>query len=440
MADVSRRVILRLVGASAAAAGAEACSRGPQEYIVPYVNQPPEVTPSVATVYATTMTVGGYGVGILATSHEGRPTKLEGNPEHPASLGALGAIEQASLWGLYDPKRAQGVRHGENPATWSAIADLLARPAQGGKKTFVLLEPTSSPHLVDLVRRVRARGDVFVGFHSPLERRNVWEGARLAFGKVLEPRWDFSRADVVLSLDADFLAAAGSPQAWARAWASRRRIEAPNGTMSRLYVVEPRVSVTGMQRRRATRRAVAPGGERGGGRAVSDQPAGGAAQGERMAALGPRGGARPLGSRGDEPRGGGRRSAAGGARDGARAQRGPRERGTHRDVRAVTHLRSGRRLPRDRGAGGGDGRGRHRAPRHRRWQPGVHGPIGRGPREAHPRASRERVPRLARERDGTRVLVLRARGALPRELGRRPRVRRDGVDRAADSAPPRGRR
>jgi len=245
MADVSRRVILRLFGASAAVAGAEACSRGPQEYIVPYVNQPPEVTPSVATVYATTMTVGGYGVGILATSHEGRPTKLEGNPEHPASLGALGTIEQASLWGLYDPKRAQGIRHGDDPATWSAIADLLARPAQGGKKTFVLLEPTSSPHLVDLVRRVRARGDVFVGFHSPLERRSAWEGARLAFGRVLEPRWDFSRADVVLSLDADFLAATGSPQAWARAWASRRRIESPNGTMSRLYVVEPRVSVTG---------------------------------------------------------------------------------------------------------------------------------------------------------------------------------------------------
>ena len=100
MADVSRRVILRLFGASAAVAGAEACSRGPQEYIVPYVNQPPEVTPSVATVYATTMTVGGYGVGILATSHEGRPTKLEGNPEHPASLGALGTIEQGSLCGL----------------------------------------------------------------------------------------------------------------------------------------------------------------------------------------------------------------------------------------------------------------------------------------------------------------------------------------------------
>ena len=94
--SVSRRVVLQVVGAGAATAGASACSRGSQEYIIPYVNQPPEVTPAVPSWYATVTARNGYGVGILAESHEGRPTKLEGNPRHPASLGALGTLDDVA--------------------------------------------------------------------------------------------------------------------------------------------------------------------------------------------------------------------------------------------------------------------------------------------------------------------------------------------------------
>jgi molybdopterin-containing oxidoreductase family iron-sulfur binding subunit len=246
MAEVSRRVVLQLLGSGAAITGAEACSRGPAEAIVPYVNQPPEVHPSVPTRYATTMMLGGTGIGVIAESHEGRPTKLEGNPEHPASLGALGTLEQASLFDLYDPSRASTITHQGLPATWHALASAIATTAPAGQRTYVLLEPTSAPHLARLAARVRARGDVVVLFDAPLARSNVWAGAKLAFGRVVEPRYDFGQADLVLSLDSDFLAATAMPMVLSRAWADKRKMAGPHAVMSRLYVVEPRLTVTGM--------------------------------------------------------------------------------------------------------------------------------------------------------------------------------------------------
>jgi molybdopterin-containing oxidoreductase family iron-sulfur binding subunit len=237
---------LQLLGASAALASAAGCSRGPTEFIVPYVKQPPDVTPSVPRLYATTMCLGGYGVGMVVESHEGRPTKAEGNAAHPASGGALGPLEQASILELYDPARAREITREGAPSTWSDFAAAVAAKPPAGRRTHVLLEPTSAPHVVDLVQRVRARGDVVVHFDAPLERANVWNGAKLAFGRTLEPRWDFSRADVVVALDADFLGAATTPLPWMRAWAERRRLSGPADTMSRLYAVEARLSVTGM--------------------------------------------------------------------------------------------------------------------------------------------------------------------------------------------------
>jgi molybdopterin-containing oxidoreductase family iron-sulfur binding subunit len=255
---ISRRVVLQLVGAGATAAGATACSRGAPEHIVPYVEQPPEVTPSVPSRYATVHTLDGYGTGVVAESHEGRPTKLEGNPRHPASLGALGPLEQASLRDLYEPSRLRALSRRGTPVAWHAFASAVSAAPPAGKETHVLLEPTSAPHLVDLVERVRRQGAV-VHFDAALPRRNAYDGARRAFGKVVEPRYDLSRAAVVLALDADFLAATRTPHAWARAWASRRRVDAPGGEMSRLYVVEAALSVTGMaadERLPVQRRAV----------------------------------------------------------------------------------------------------------------------------------------------------------------------------------------
>ncbi|HLK36913.1 MAG TPA: 4Fe-4S dicluster domain-containing protein, partial [Polyangiaceae bacterium] len=154
--------------------------------------------------------------------------------------------QQACVLDLYDPGRANAVTHDGVPATWEGFVQAIAAPPPPGRRTHVLLEPTSSPHVEDLVRRVRARGDVSVHFDAPLARRAVWDGAKLAFGRVVEPRWDFSQAEVVLALDADFLGSASVPFPWMRDWATRRRPRRSADAMSRLYVAEARLSVTGM--------------------------------------------------------------------------------------------------------------------------------------------------------------------------------------------------
>src|SRR5262245_33275797 len=103
--ETSRRTFMKLMGASIALAGLTACTRQPEEKIVPYVRQPEEIIPGKPLYYATTMSVGGMVNGLLVETHEGRPTKIEGNPLHPASLGACDVYAQAAVLGLYDPDR-----------------------------------------------------------------------------------------------------------------------------------------------------------------------------------------------------------------------------------------------------------------------------------------------------------------------------------------------
>ena len=100
--DWSRRNFLTLMGASLALAGLAGCRR-PEQKIVPYVKPPEEITPGIPQYYATTMPFGTSSYGLVVESHEGRPTKIEGNPKHPSSLGASNAWIQASILGLYDP-------------------------------------------------------------------------------------------------------------------------------------------------------------------------------------------------------------------------------------------------------------------------------------------------------------------------------------------------
>ena len=120
---VNRRRFMQLMGASLAFAGATACTNQPQEKIIPYVRQPEELVPGKPLHYASGVNQGGYGVGVLVESHMGRPTKLEGNPDHPASLGSSDSFVQASILDLYDPDRAQTVRRNGAIATWSRFLE-----------------------------------------------------------------------------------------------------------------------------------------------------------------------------------------------------------------------------------------------------------------------------------------------------------------------------
>src|SRR5512146_536622 len=120
---VNRRDFLRLMGASMALAGVTACTRQPPEKIVPYVRQPEQVVLGKALYFATAMPLAGSSIGLLVESHEGRPTKVEGNPNHPASLGATDLFAQASVLGLYDPDRSQTITYLDEIRPWSSFVN-----------------------------------------------------------------------------------------------------------------------------------------------------------------------------------------------------------------------------------------------------------------------------------------------------------------------------
>jgi len=247
--SVSRRGFLKVMGASLGLAGMTGCVRLPLEPIVPYVRQPEGVIPGRPMYYATASTLGGYASPLLVESHLGRPTKVEGNDLHPASLGGTDIFAQASLLGLYDPDRSQTVMSMGDVRSWQAFLGAIRGPlsAQKGLQGagIRILTPTiSSPTLADQLRNFlkiypQAKWHVY----EPINRDNVLEGAKLAFGQPVETRYDLSKADVIVSLDADFLYA-GFPgnTRYIRDFAKRRNPDAP---MNRLYVIESTPSSTG---------------------------------------------------------------------------------------------------------------------------------------------------------------------------------------------------
>jgi molybdopterin-containing oxidoreductase family iron-sulfur binding subunit len=245
--SLGRRDALKLLGASVMLSGAAGCSRAPRGKIVPYGVQPPEVTPGVAQHYATAMSLDGYATGLIVESHEGRPTKIEGNPDHPASLGATGLLEQASILSLYDPARAQGIYRQGLPQSWRRLTESLleVRAANGAMDGLhLLLEPTSSPWMGALLAELGRLG-AKTHYYSPVSRTAAWEGTRLAFGRALDPVLDLRRADVIVSLDADVLASGPFHCRYARQFADGRRVRSSHDPMNRLYVVEPMLTVTG---------------------------------------------------------------------------------------------------------------------------------------------------------------------------------------------------
>jgi MoCo/4Fe-4S cofactor protein with predicted Tat translocation signal len=249
---VGRRSFLKLMGASLALAGATACTAQPTELIVPYVRQPEQIIPGRPLFYATAMSLGGVATGLLVESHEGRPTKIEGNPEHPASHGATDLYAQASILTLYDPDRSTAITQLGEIRPWSAFiaamrANLSAQSATGGAGFRLLTETVNSPTLAGQILQVLEEYPAAKWVQwEPLPRDHARAGARQAFGEYVEPVYDFEAADVVLSLDADFLSAGHAANLHAaRGFSSRRRLGADPDRLSRLYVVEPTPSVTG---------------------------------------------------------------------------------------------------------------------------------------------------------------------------------------------------
>ncbi|MGH8005611.1 MAG: TAT-variant-translocated molybdopterin oxidoreductase, partial [Candidatus Binatia bacterium] len=248
---LSRRQFLQLMGASLALAGLGACARPPTETIVPYVRPPEEVVPGKPLFFATAMSLGGYATGLLVESHMGRPTKVEGNPDHPASLGATDAFAQASVLTLYDPDRSQTLTHLGEIRPWSAFLAafrdaLTAQRAVQGAGLRILTETVTSPTLASQLQSFLAEFPSAKWHqYEPVGNDNTREGARLAFGEYVNTVYRFENADVILALDADFLSSYPGSLRYAREFAAKRRLTAGQKEMNRLYAVESTPSVTG---------------------------------------------------------------------------------------------------------------------------------------------------------------------------------------------------
>lgn len=272
--ELSRRRFLALMGASVALAGSAGCVRpAPAGKIVPYATQPDEITPGVPTFYATAAPLGGFGTGVLVRSSEGRPIKVEGNATHPSSRGGAGVHALAAVLDFCDPDRSKAVTHRGLPSTWdeallalrNALYDTAVSPPRPkeGLNLRILTETVTSPTLAALI------GKLLTLFpagrwvqHDVAGPGNIREGTRLAFGQPLNVTYDFTKADVVLALDADFLTTGPGAVRYSRDFSDRRKIRQDGKTadevrsgsekegvkpdqLNRLYVVEPMPSPTG---------------------------------------------------------------------------------------------------------------------------------------------------------------------------------------------------
>jgi MoCo/4Fe-4S cofactor protein with predicted Tat translocation signal len=264
--SMSRRRFLSLMGASLALAGLSGCSvrPAPSVGLRPYVRAPEEVVPGKPLFFATAMTLGGAAVGLLVESHMGRPTKIEGNPEHPASLGATDLFNQASILTLYDPDRSQTVTLLGQTSTWEAAfgaLPVIGQPSVGmaiarqrerkGAGLRILTETVVSPTLAwQLDELLKALPQAQWHQYEPVNRDMAYLGAREAFGEPVNTVYRFDHADVVLSLDADFLTCGPGHLRYVADFMKRRRAatgdaKAQESAINRLYVVETSVTSTG---------------------------------------------------------------------------------------------------------------------------------------------------------------------------------------------------
>jgi molybdopterin-containing oxidoreductase family iron-sulfur binding subunit len=249
---VSRRNFMKLAGASLALAGLAGCTKQPLEQILPYVRQPAELTPGLPIYFATAMPFAGHVLPLLVETHEYRPTKVEGNPQHGASLGATDLFAQASILNLYDPDRSNHVTFKGEPRPWGEFLGSMrglvqAHKTNQGAGLRFLTGAVSSPTFGSQMKAVQ---QIFPQFKwhrwEPAHHDGVRAGSKLAFGAYYDPIYKFDSADRVLSLDADFLSGAWFPGfvRYARDFMSRRKL-VDGKEMNRLYVAESTPTTTG---------------------------------------------------------------------------------------------------------------------------------------------------------------------------------------------------
>ncbi len=247
----TRRRFLEIMGASLALAAGVGCTRPATQYLMPYVNEPEQVIPGTPKYYATANLVNGIAQGVIVESHLGRPTKVEGNPGHPASLGASNVLAQACVLDLYDPYRSKEIIHKEESTSWDAFMLAFQQamaPIQAGKGEglSILTETVTSPTLAAQINKVLGQLPQ-ANWHQfdPAGPHCARAGAQLAFGQYVNTYYQLDKADVILALDSDFLVCGQTNTRYARDFALGRRVRGSNTTMNRLYVAESSMTATG---------------------------------------------------------------------------------------------------------------------------------------------------------------------------------------------------
>ncbi|MHC4219538.1 MAG: TAT-variant-translocated molybdopterin oxidoreductase [Planctomycetota bacterium] len=254
-----RRAFLKVMGASLALAGIglTGCRRWPKEHIAPFAHRPAGRVPGAPEYFATSMELGGVATGLIATSYDGRPIKIEGNPDHPSSLGATDALAQASVLELYDPDRSRhpvlkDIETGERQESRRPDFEVWASGHFGslanarGSGLYILSEATSSPSVRDMRARVKKRFPRAEWVeYEPLHNDRELAGTKAALGAYHRPHYDFERAKIIVSLDCDFLHSHPARVTYTRQFAAGRRADDPKRSMNRLYVFESGYSLTG---------------------------------------------------------------------------------------------------------------------------------------------------------------------------------------------------
>ncbi|HEX8069408.1 MAG TPA: TAT-variant-translocated molybdopterin oxidoreductase [Pyrinomonadaceae bacterium] len=249
--EPSRRTFLKVMGASLALAGLSGCVYQPPETAVPFVRQPEELVPGRPLFFATAMPHPKGATPLLVRSNDGRPTHIQGNDQHPASLGANDVFSVASLLTLYDPDRSATVQYrGEVRPYTAFLADARtafdALKARGGAGLRILTETVTSPTQAALLKQIlTALPQARWHQYEPVGAQGATAGARLAFGDAVNTVYRFDRADRVVALDSDFLAALPGDIRHARDFIERRRVLGGKAEMNRLYAVETTLTNTG---------------------------------------------------------------------------------------------------------------------------------------------------------------------------------------------------
>ena len=267
--EVSRRGFLSAVAASVALAGMTSC-RKPVTKILPFTKRPEGFKPGIAQHYASTITRAGFGIGVLVKSNGGRPTKVDGNPQHPSTAGGSDGQLQAELLQIYDPNRSRAARNphsaqhahddhddhgshggGHEVNVWDEMVDWLDSDAyadlldEQGQGVHVVMPPTTSPTTLAAIERFKEGSFPMAQFHTwtPLNMDSELQGAEMAFGRPMLTHYEFGKADVVVTLDNDFLGSDGDSIRSSIQWGNRR---AEAKDLNRLYAIESTYTGTGV--------------------------------------------------------------------------------------------------------------------------------------------------------------------------------------------------